>query len=184
MIYSVLPLIAKLAGKYKDQDLVEYEDLLQTGLTDVNKAIDAYDPEISCWTTFASTYAKNSFRNLYRHSKRRKNTFHKTMSDIISEEEALQLPDGNCINPLENAEKLEYLEHLSHSLENALRKLHSRDELVVRMRFGLSPYNKRHSLSQIADTQNLSRERVRQITDRALWRLNKLLRDEATLQDG
>lgn len=184
MIYDVLPLIAKLAGQYQCPNLVEYDDMFQAGLIAVNRAISGYDPKIAKWTTYATTYATNAFRTVYKHRKRQKNVFQKTMTDIIDEDEALQLADTNADNPLEMAEKSEYLHNAGRSLEAALRKLHSRDELVIRMRFGIAPYDRRHSLSEVGEKHNLSRERVRQITDRALWRLNRLLRDEESLQDG
>ena len=184
MIYDVLPLIAQLAGKYQCPDLVNYDDMLQAGLIAVHRAIRLYNPKVAKWTTYATTYASNAFRTMYKHAKCRKNVCQKTMSDIIDDDEALQLPDMNANNPLELAGKAEFLQYAGKTLDNALKRLHTREELLIRMRYGIQPYDKSHTLIEIAEKHHLSKERVRQITDRALWRLNKLLRDETILQDG
>lgn len=184
MIYSVLPLIAKMAGKYQYQDLIDYEDMLQAGLIAVNRAIRLYDPKVAKWTTYATTYAANAFRTVYKHAKCRKNVCQKTITDIIDDNEVLQLYDHKAESPVKAIEKEDFQQHASHLLEAALRKLHTREELLIRMRYGLTPYETSHTLIEIAEKHRLSKERVRQITDRALYRLNRLLRDEESLQDG
>jgi DNA-directed RNA polymerase sigma subunit (sigma70/sigma32) len=60
-----------------------------------------------------------------------------------------------------------------------MEKRLSRVELdVLRKRFALDGVDREWTLQEIADTHGLSRERIRQIQDRALERLRAGLEDE------
>ena len=62
---------------------------------------------------------------------------------------------------------------LSRSLTAALDTLDARERHVLEMRFGLGPGDER-TLSEVAATLNVSRERVRQIEQTALNKLRRL----------
>jgi RNA polymerase primary sigma factor len=68
-------------------------------------------------------------------------------------------------------------EEISGSVESLLMALSGREQLVVKLRFGLDG-QARHSLSQIGEVLAVSKERVRQIQERAL----RKLRDAACCQ--
>ena len=50
----------------------------------------------------------------------------------------------------------------------AISSLNKQQQMVIKARFGLEPFNTSYTLQQIADAMNLSRARIRQIQDRAL----------------
>ncbi|MDA9993242.1 hypothetical protein N9E09_01105 [bacterium] len=50
----------------------------------------------------------------------------------------------------------------------AISSLNKQEQMVIKARFGLEPFNTSYTLQQIADAMNLSRTRIRQIQDRAL----------------
>lgn len=183
MVHDVVPLIAKLCGKWRTSSFIDYDDLLQTCLLDVYKATLTYDPAQSMWTTYATTFASYAFINCHRYAMRQKNVIHRQMSDILAEDQVIQIEDLNCENPLEAASRSEMRQIKAAILNNAMRKINHRDELIVRMRYGLPPYDKVHTLYEIGQKHSLTRERVRQITKRACLKISKLLRDEANLQD-
>ena len=66
-------------------------------------------------------------------------------------------------------------------VEEGLAKIQvlERDRLVLQMRFGFGDYEDSHNLQEVAEVFLLTRERVRQISDRLLAqiRLNYLLPD-------
>jgi RNA polymerase primary sigma factor len=63
----------------------------------------------------------------------------------------------------------------------ALRSLSSREQQIVRMRFGLNEAGKEHTLQEVGEVFQVTRERIRQIEEKALlklrnpYRSNKLL---------
>lgn len=63
------------------------------------------------------------------------------------------------------------VEELRPVLNNILDTLPEREEDIVRLRFGLTPDQKRYTLDEVASLYHLTRERVRQIENDALNRL-------------
>lgn len=62
-------------------------------------------------------------------------------------------------------------QEVTDKVQEALRFLSHRERLVIDMRFGLSGHSEASSLADMAKVLNVSRERVRQIGDRAEQRL-------------
>jgi len=89
----------------------------------------------------------------------------KGMSDIIADTRA-GTPDERMFQ----TEELDLLRKM-------LSRIDDREARVLRMRFGLDGCEPL-TLKQIADDINLSRERVRQLVDEALTKLNAQLTDE------
>ena len=86
-------------------------------------------------------------------------------------------PDGSRLRDLLVDEEAEAVYNprieditLEDGLERALDSLLEREELVVRMRFGLG-YEREHTLAEVAKELGVSVERVRQIQVRALTKL-------------
>ena len=71
---------------------------------------------------------------------------------------------GNFVPALEGKE-------LRERLEGQLRRLHFREEDVLRRRFGLTPDGREWSLEEIGQNYGVTRERIRQIEARALQEL-------------
>jgi len=76
--------------------------------------------------------------------------------------------DSNAVDPLDRALHSE----LSLKMRAALKVLDEREEEVIRMRFGIGR-EMRHTLEEIGNVLNLSRERVRQIEGIALRKIEK-----------
>ena len=51
--------------------------------------------------------------------------------------------------------------------------LTKREALVIHMRFGLGEFNKAHTLREIGLAIGVTRERIRQIEHKALWKLRR-----------
>jgi len=76
------------------------------------------------------------------------------------------ITDENSVGPEESA--LELARH--EDIEHALASLNPREEDILRRYFGLGG-SEPHTLEEIGKVYKLTRERVRQIRDRAIWRL-------------
>ena len=60
-------------------------------------------------------------------------------------------------------------------INDALLEIGDREALIIRLRFGYGSKVKRLSLEDIGKQVNLSRERVRQLEDRGLQRLGRII---------
>lgn len=62
-------------------------------------------------------------------------------------------------------------EQLEKAVEDALDELQKREELVLRARFGLKPFEQDHTLKQVGDAMGVGPETVRQIEFKAIRKL-------------
>jgi RNA polymerase sigma factor (sigma-70 family) len=62
---------------------------------------------------------------------------------------------------------------LSSSIESILKTLTPREEKIIRMRMGFAPYYETHTLHAIAENNNVTVERIRQIESKALRKLRE-----------
>jgi RNA polymerase primary sigma factor len=87
------------------------------------------------------------------------------------------ITDENTMGPEDSALEVERNEDIEH----ALASLNPREGDILRRYFGLGG-NEPHTLEEIGKVYKLTRERVRQIRDRAIWRLRHSP-DSAALAD-
>jgi RNA polymerase primary sigma factor len=76
-------------------------------------------------------------------------------------------------------------EDITRVISETLKTLSSREERVIRMRFGIGTMDE-HTLEEIGKRFNVTRERIRQIEDKALKRLKspeKIKELEAALEN-
>ena len=76
------------------------------------------------------------------------------------------IPDDNLDSPVDNAAKT----LLSEELEKALGKLTEREAMVLKFRKGLVD-GREHTLEEVGQRFNVTRERIRQIENKALRKL-------------
>ena len=82
------------------------------------------------------------------------------------------ISDHNPDIPAEYEMDLDMMrKYLAEGVRNILSTLSSREERVLRMRFGLGEYGREHTLEEIGNSFGLSEERIRQIEALALKRL-------------
>jgi RNA polymerase primary sigma factor len=91
------------------------------------------------------------------------------LSKFIEDKSAVS-PDTGVLN-----------QNLQEAMNSALQVLSPREQQIVRMRFGLNETGKEHTLQEVGEVFQLTRERIRQIEEKALLKLrnpypsNKLL---------
>ena len=74
------------------------------------------------------------------------------------------------------------LDSLRMDMNKSLRSLKDRERVMIEMSFGLGKYSKSYSLQEIADKYSLSRERTRQIMQKALRRLKHRTRSDRLIK--
>ena len=90
------------------------------------------------------------------------------------------IEDKNSVNAIDKINE----DDIARVIAETLGSLSSREERVIRMRFGIGTMDE-HTLEEIGKRFNVTRERIRQIEDKALKRLKspeKLKELEAALE--
>jgi RNA polymerase primary sigma factor len=83
------------------------------------------------------------------------------------------IQDENAVTPSDEVEAFLNKQRVN----NLLEKMSSRERKVLDMRFGLAD-GKTHTLAEVADKLKVSRERVRQIEEKALKKLRKFVEEQ------
>ena len=86
------------------------------------------------------------------------------LGDIIADEN-----NSNAVDSV-------FDDQLSDKIEVLLGSIPKRDAEIIRMRYGIQPYTKSHTLDEIGEAFGITRERVRQIEKRGLKRLQDPVR--------
>lgn len=78
---------------------------------------------------------------------------------------------GAQLKELASPEQTYLQDQTSMVIHNAVDELPKIMALIIGMRFGLEPFDREHTLEEIGNAVGISRERVRQIQEKALTRL-------------
>lgn len=103
---------------------------------------------------------------------------------IDSNKRTIEVNEAEMRFMLENNSEPMFLEdqmdkdRLPSKIEELLSTLTPREAKVVSMRFGLGEYSHVHTLQEVAQSQNVNRERIRQIEAKALRKLRHPSRSE------
>ena len=95
-----------------------------------------------------------------------------SLDQVIDEEHEFQLSDKLEQDSVPSADISLIRSSLRNQLNACLEELDKKEELVIRLRFGLDGQEPK-TLKEIGEIMNLSRERIRQIEAQALIKLNK-----------
>jgi len=84
---------------------------------------------------------------------------------------------GDFIEDSENPNPERHVRHslLSEEIEKALKVLDEREEIIIRLRFGLDDKRYARTLEEVGNYFNLTRERIRQIEAKAIQKLRNSL---------
>lgn len=95
-----------------------------------------------------------------------------SLDQVIDEEHEFQLSDKLEQDSIPPADITLIRSSLKNQIKACLDELDKKEELVIRLRFGLDGQEPK-TLKEIGEIMNLSRERIRQIEAQALTKLNK-----------
>ncbi len=166
--------VVTLARQYKS-DILTSDDLVNEGVIGMVKAARKYDPSRGKpFVTFAAPYIRKSIEDAIKGVE--------TQSDIRSTDESLPVGSRNnytLLNVLEdkNAAKVDAVveeDTLSEDLLCFKNQLSDREQSVITFYYGIG--YERQTMAEIGELLGLKRERVRQIRNSALRKLQKAAR--------
>ncbi len=162
-------LAASVARQYANSEFRVDELLSEAHLT-LLRCVEIFDTERGYRF---STYATNAIRhNLNRYISRQHKLRQSTREYVATD----GIPAPECDNP--RRREREYSDRISR-ITKWIRQLDSREQTIVRSRFGLTQAPEKVTLQSLADQLGLSRERIRQLEIRALDKLRAMARQTA-----
>ncbi|MDD3804185.1 MAG: RNA polymerase sigma factor RpoD/SigA [bacterium] len=99
-----------------------------------------------------------------------------SLNEPISSDESLYLSDTISQNSEESPEEKLFRKRYRETLQAQLQKLSERESFILKKYFGLDDFRP-HTLEELGDELQISRERVRQIKDRAVNKLKELTKN-------
>ncbi len=100
-------------------------------------------------------------------------TFHLSVDSPLGEDDETTSLDMMTDTTMSTPDKNLIDESLHDELEHALQALSDREVEIVKYYFGLNEFNQSYSLDEIGIKMNLTRERVRQLKDKAIRKMRR-----------
>jgi RNA polymerase primary sigma factor len=143
-----------------------FDDLLSDGIYSLMQAVDKFDYERGFRF---STYAYRAIaRNAYRSITKRQKEWVRFASDM-EEGSTENLAD----EPREGLD-IKSWERLRQLMSQLLHRLDRREQMIVRCRYALGGHRKVKTFQAIAEKLGISKERVRQLEQRAMCKLRNM----------
>ncbi len=162
-------LAASVARPYSNNEF-RIDELLSEAHVTLLRCVEIFDAERGYRF---STYATNAIRhNLNRYISRQHKLRQATREYVPTD----SIPAPECDNP--RRREREYTDRMSR-ITKWIHKLDSREQTIVRSRFGLTQAPDKVTLQSLANQLGLSRERIRQLEIRALEKLRSMARQTA-----
>lgn len=110
------------------------------------------------------------FPEWLRDQRVKKSTFDQV---VMVEKISLEAPEMNLLEAPDDVKDLAEQTLMHEQIKDMLDILTERQKKIIRMRFGLYPEEKVHTLEEVAKEFNVTRERIREIEAKALAQLRK-----------
>jgi RNA polymerase sigma factor (sigma-70 family) len=158
-------LVVSIARKFADARN-SFDDLLSCGLTSLVRAVEKFDCGRGYrFSTYATCAVRRDLNRLLMTRRRDAVRFATTPGDVLETvaEESFDHPD----------KAVDRWQALSQLLAGMMEKLDDRERQIIRARFGFDEDGKKTSFSYLGKRMGISKERVRQLANRALDKLRE-----------
>lgn len=140
-----------------------FDDLLSDGVTSLMNAVEKFDFDRGFrFSTYATMVVKRHLFRCIKRSHRDKTRFPNGEPALLLE--CPQYDGGQRLNTLQWSS-------LTAALDNMLDRLDTREQRIIRERFGFDAQGKKRSLQSIASDFGVCKERIRQLEKRAMGKL-------------
>ena len=169
IIASNLRLVVSIAKKHLGPN-IDFAQLISDGNLSLIKACETFDySRGNRFSTYASWAVMKNFARSIPEENYLLKTYQPVEPELIEEarrDEAEEMPH------------YEYLSNLRQGLMTVIDRLDEREREIVINRFGLNPQDKHHTLEDIGEVFNLSKERIRQIEAKAIEKIRDIIQTE------
>ena len=143
-----------------------FDELLSDGIVSLMHAVDKFDYDRGFrFSTYAyRAVARNAYRTI-TDQHRRDSRFDATASDDL-----VNIPEQDRTSPLSEQQWGRLRELMQHLMD----RLDRREQFILRSRFALGAHRKVRTFQCLADKLGVSKERVRQLEQRAIAKLQAL----------
>ncbi|MEK6855434.1 MAG: sigma-70 family RNA polymerase sigma factor [Nanoarchaeota archaeon] len=163
---SYFPLVNRLAWKFANRENL-FDDLVQEGRVGLLRSIEKYDPSMNTkFITYAYYCISRQIMNskIAEDKRRARESYFVTRNPYSCNTEERDI----CDEIIDEEEKL--------TLKASVKKLRPLCRDIIIRRFGLNGFRER-TLEQVGEKYGLTKERIRQIQEKALRELRLLMSD-------
>lgn len=156
-------LVVSIARKFAD-NRNSFDDLLSGGLTSLVRAVEKFDCDRGFrFSTYATCAVRRDLNRVVNTRRRDSQRFAATPSDVLESvaEDGFQHP----------GQAVQRWRLLSQVLGDMMERLDEREKRIIRARFGFDEDGGKTSFSHLGKRMGISKERVRQLANRALEKL-------------
>lgn len=165
LIQANTRLVMSIARRFADERNA-FDDLLSSGLMSLMHAIEKFDYDRGYrFSTYATCAVRRDLCRFVMNRKKQAQRFSTGADELLGSQS--EEPSG------EEELSESAWRHLSESLQQMIRRLDERERFIVAHRFGLEDEGKRASYSRLGKRLGISKERVRQLANRALEKLQE-----------
>jgi RNA polymerase primary sigma factor len=187
LILSNQPLVFFIAKKYHVPGL-PLKDLVQEGNIGLMKATENFDPSKGKFGSFAFWWIKTHMLQAikknwlvhipsWRQEANRRNKEDALLCQVVELEESATGSSGGDDDPFEAATRNE----TKQVVQGMLSELTPRERQIICLRFGIGSGGEDHTFEEIGRSVGLTKERVRQILNKALVKMRKRKAAEKTI---
>jgi RNA polymerase sigma factor (sigma-70 family) len=164
-------LVMSIARKFADARN-PFDDLLSQGIASLMHSVEKFDFDRGYrFSTYATCAVRRELYRMVMNRKKQARRFSTGTSELldghVESEEDQQSPHA----------KLADYRQLSAAVSEMMEDLDEREQLILSARFGLDDGAKRASYSKLGTRLGISKERVRQLANRAIDKLRELVPD-------
>lgn len=167
LIQANTRLVMSIARKFADGRNA-FDDLLSQGLASLMHSVEKFDYARGYrFSTYATCAVRRDLYRMVMTRKRDSQRFSTGADEALSDTpDAAHDPDEMTVAGWN---------HLSRSLQEMLQHLDERERFIVTHRFGLDESGTHTSYSRLGERLGISKERVRQLANRALEKLREVV---------
>lgn len=158
-------LVVSIARKFTDTRN-SFDDLLSAGLTSLVRAVEKFDGDRGFrFSTYATCAVRRDLNRLVNNRRRDAQRFASTPGDVLE-----SVAEDDFQHPGQAVQRWQVL---SRVLGDMMERLDDREKRIIRARFGFDEEEGKTSFSHLGKRLGISKERVRQLANRAIEKLRE-----------